>query len=90
MTPRLSLESLEARENPAAFGMTESILAISGPPRPISDDVVVDGKIITGQDFDSASRDMPLKGQSILQNSAVVFVGGWGASSYQYSFGGSY
>jgi hypothetical protein len=88
MTPRLSLEPLEARENPSGGG-THPMFAIvdrtPDAPRVAHDDVWVDGKVITGQDFNSASQDLPLKGEMIPQNSAIVFVGGWGSSMYQYS-----
>ncbi|QEL19601.1 hypothetical protein [Limnoglobus roseus] len=67
---------------PAALPSVTDLVLDRFNPHAAHDDVVVDGKIITGQNFDSAAATA-----GASDYSAVVFVGGWGSSSYHHETG---
>jgi hypothetical protein len=115
---RLSVEFLELRAQPANFAMGMIFITPPVDPAPVvesrtqgdapatgTDDVIVDGPIITAEDVDAAvgaSKDIVMKGSKIGENTTLganetITVGGsrtelsgWGSSMYQYSFEGTY
>ena len=96
---RLAVESLEARETPISITFSDVLISsYQSSGSAASDDVIVDGRIITAENYDSAARKdgtIALDGQKIQvdgsgEQSGIVFSGGWGMASYQYGFEGTY
>jgi hypothetical protein len=114
---RLSVEFLEVRAQPANFAMGMIFITPAVDPAPAvesrtqgdtpatgTDDVIVDGPIITGEGVGvaGASTDIAMKGSKMGENATVgvnetvtvdgsrTELSGWGSSMYQYSFEGTY